>query len=122
MTVIQLGNVGFPRGEEIVTTPQILLQSSYRDRAHTNYPLYTVPNIGDNSADRASYDTWKKEHGIAGLTIGNTTISNTQIVVTLVGAIIGYLAGKKFLTDNKAYMTSLIGGILAFLIVKNYKK
>ena len=72
MSVIQLSNIGYPRSQETVTTP--------------HHPAM----LGESSTTRAGYDQWKQQHGIAGLTIGNKTFSNTQLIIAAV-VILGLL-------------------------------
>jgi len=119
MTVIHLGNTGFPRGQEIVTTPQYLLGSSERDPVHTSYPVFTTSTgIGESETTRAAYSQWKQQHGIAGLTIGNTAVSNTQIIATLIGGAAGLYLGGKYLNKNYSYLTAVAGALVAYFISK----
>ena len=114
MTVINLGYVGYPRSGEIVTTPQYLLTPT------------VVPNemIGKSDVTRSGYNQWKQSQGLAGITVGKTTVSNTQIGITLVGAIAGYFAGKRYLgkSDYSAYITALVGALIAYWLGNKYLK
>ena len=119
MTVINLGNtdgMGYPRGQEIVSTPEVLIGSSNKDVIHTDFPLYKT-GLGESDVTRAAYAQWKQEHGIAGLTIGNTTLSNTQIIVTLAGAAAGFYLGKRYL-KQQPMLAALIGAVLAYFASK----
>ena len=124
MTVIHLGSTGFPRGQEIVSTPEILIGSSNRDPIHTEFPVYTTSRgIGESDTSRAAYSSWKQQYGIAGLTVGNTQLSNTQIGITLAGAIAGFFAGQKYL-GGRGYgaISAIIGALIAYYISTKYVK
>ena len=114
MTVINLGYVGYPRSGEMVTTPQYLLSPA----------MIPSSGIGKSDVTRAGYDQWKQSQGLAGITVGKTTVSNTQIGVTIAGAIAGYFAGKQYLgkSDYSAYITALVGALVAYWLGNKYLK
>ena len=64
------------------------------------------------------YQTHLGENKLGEITVGGTTFTNTQIVIALVGAAIGFYAGKKYLKQSP-YVGAIVGALIAYFIGKS---
>ena len=104
MTVINLGQVGIPRDQESVTTPQYLLGTSDVVRDAYRREMMMQP-----------------KSGIAGIGSIIPNVSNTVAILAIVGAVVGFGLGKERTGRNEqAYLYALIGAITAYIFGKNF--